>query len=70
MDAIQAERRARRGWRLREVATAYGIGLRTVERAVASGALVAHRCGKVVLVFDADLKSWERSFVQVKGGAA
>lgn len=47
-----------------------GVGLRTVERAVASGALVAHRCGKVVLVFEADLLAWEQSFVQVKGGAA
>lgn len=47
-----------------------GVSLSTVERAVAAGRLVAHRCGKVVLVFEADLIAWEQTFIQVKGGAA
>ncbi|WP_283615073.1 helix-turn-helix domain-containing protein, partial [Mycolicibacterium poriferae] len=60
----------RRGYRLREIAGAYGIGLRTVQRAVADGELVAHRCGKVVLVTPADLAAWESTFQRVGGGAA
>lgn len=69
MEANQTERR-RRAYRLREVAAMEGVSLRTVERAVASGALVARRCGKVVLVFEADLRAWEQSFAQVKSGVA
>lgn len=67
MDGIRA---TRRGYRLREVAAMEGMGLRTVERAVADGRLAAHKCGKVVIVFEADLAAWEATFVQVKGGAA
>lgn len=59
----------RKGYRLREIAEMYGMGLRTVERMVANGELVAHRCGKVVLVRAADLAEWEKGFEKV-GGAA
>lgn len=53
------------GYRLSEVAQMSGLGLRTVQRKVAEGDLVAHRCGKVVIVFPADLDAWLATFETV-----
>ncbi len=47
-----------------------GIGLRTVQRRVAEGALVAHRTGAIVVVFQEDLDEWLTSFERVKPTAA
>lgn len=53
------------GYRLNEVAEMSGLGLRTVQRRVAEGDLIAHRCGKVVLVFPDDLDAWLEAFETV-----
>ncbi|WP_207544434.1 helix-turn-helix domain-containing protein [Mycolicibacterium fortuitum] len=53
-------------YRLSEVACMSGIGLRTVQRRVAEGALVAHRTGAIVVVFQEDLDEWLNGFERVK----
>jgi len=53
------------GYRLSEVAAMSGLGLRTVQRRVADGDLVAHRCGKAVIVFPEDLTAWLATFETV-----
>ncbi|MBN7371110.1 helix-turn-helix domain-containing protein [Mycobacteroides abscessus] len=47
-----------------------GIGLRTVQRRVAEGQLVAHRTGSIVVVFQEDLDEWLSGFERVKPAAA
>lgn len=56
----------RLGYRLSEVSDLSGIGLRTIQRRVAEGDLVAHRCGGIILVFEDDLTAWLNSFERVK----
>lgn len=58
------------GYRLSELSAMTGMGLRTIQRRVAEGELVAHRCGKVVVVFQEDLDSWLATFERVGGDAA
>lgn len=58
------------GYRLSEVSAMTGMGLRTIQRRVAEGELVAHRCGGVVLVFQEDLDNWLATFERVGGDAA
>lgn len=58
------------GYRLSELSAMTGMGLRTIQRRVAEGELVAHRCGGVVLVFQEDLDSWLATFERVGGDAA
>ncbi len=58
------------GYRLSEVAEMSGLGLRTVQRRVAEGDLIAHRCGKAVLVFPDDLTAWLNTFETVVPGGA
>lgn len=60
----------RLGYRLSEVSDLSGIGLRTIQRRVAEGDLVAHRTGSIVVVFEDDLTAWLNSFEQVKPTAA
>lgn len=60
----------RLGYRLSEVSGMSGIGLRTIQRRVAEGDLVAHRCGGIILVFEDDLNDWLSSFERVKPTAA
>ncbi len=57
-------------YRLNEVARMSGIGLRTVQRRVAEGQLVAHRTGSIVVVFQEDLDEWLSGFERVKPAAA
>ncbi|OCB56201.1 hypothetical protein A5722_15045 [Mycobacterium vulneris] len=56
----------RLGYRLSEVSDLSGIGLRTIQRRVAEGDLVAHRTGSIVVVFENDLNDWLSSFERVK----
>lgn len=58
------------GYRLTEVSSMTGMGLRTIQRRVAEGELVAHRCGSVVLVFQEDLDNWLSTFERIGGDAA
>lgn len=60
----------RLGYRLSEVSDLSGIGLRTIQRRVAEGSLVAHRCGGIILVFEEDLTAWLSSFERVKPTAS
>ncbi|PVA67800.1 DNA-binding protein [Mycobacteroides abscessus] len=62
--------RSRVSYRLSEVACMSGIGLRTVQRRVAEGQLVAHRTGSIVVVFQEDLDEWLSGFERVKPAAA
>ncbi|WP_062894964.1 helix-turn-helix domain-containing protein [Mycobacterium avium] len=57
------------GYRLGEVSDATGLGLRTVQRKVANGEIVAHRCGKVVLVYEEDLRAFLDSLPTVRPAA-
>lgn len=59
----------RRGYRIAEVAEMLGVDAKTVRRAIESGALEAHRCGAVVLIYPTDLDAWIAGFERV-GGAA
>ncbi|GAA4403518.1 helix-turn-helix domain-containing protein [Tsukamurella soli] len=63
-----ADRRV--GYRAREVAAMSGVGLRTVQRKIADGTLVAHRCGAAVLVYPEDLREWLDGLPRVGGGDA
>ncbi|OBB53122.1 helix-turn-helix domain-containing protein [Mycolicibacterium fortuitum] len=58
------------GYRPREVAAATGISLRTIQRRIAEGELVAHRCGGVVLVYPRDLQAWLDAMPTVVDGSA
>ncbi|MBE5451244.1 DNA binding domain-containing protein [Mycobacteroides abscessus subsp. abscessus] len=58
------------GYRPSEVASATGISLRTIQRRIADGTLVAHRCGGVVLVYPEDLDAWLGSLPRVVTGDA
>lgn len=60
----------RLGYRPRDVVEATGISLRTVQRKIASGELVAHRCGGVVLVYPEDLQAWLDAMPTVVDGSA
>lgn len=60
----------RMGYRASEVAEVTGISLRTIQRRIADGTLVAHRCGGVVLVYPQDLQAWLDSMPTVVDGAA
>lgn len=57
----------RRGYRVSEVAEMLGIDPKTVRRAIDSDALIAHRCGSVVLIFPADLDAWISNFERTGG---
>lgn len=58
------------GYRPREVVEATGFSLRTVQRKIASGELVAHRCGSAVIVYPEDLEAWLGSLPRVATGSA
>lgn len=60
----------RMGYRASEVAEVTGISLRTIQRRIADGTLVAHRCGGVVLVYPEDLDAWLGSLPTVVDRAA
>lgn len=60
----------RLGYRPRDVVEATGISLRTIQRRIADGTLVAHRCGGVVLVYPEDLDAWLGSLPRVVTGDA
>ncbi|MGV0675722.1 helix-turn-helix domain-containing protein [Mycolicibacterium fortuitum] len=62
--------RDRVSYRLNEVSGRTGIGLRTIQRRVAEGDLVAHRTGSIVVVFEDDLNDWLSSFERVKPATA
>lgn len=60
-----------RGLSRREVAEQVGVSERTVRYAVARGDLVAHRCGRRVIVWERDLERWLSTWERVRvGGAA
>lgn len=58
------------GYRPREVVEATGFSLRTVQRKISSGELVAHRCGSAVVVYPEDLDAWLGSLPRVVTGSA
>ncbi|WP_237155713.1 helix-turn-helix domain-containing protein [Mycobacteroides abscessus] len=58
------------GYRPREVVEATGFSLRTVQRKISSGELVAHRCGSAVIVYPEDLDAWLNSLPRVVTGSA
>lgn len=60
----------RLGYRPRDVVEATGFSLRTVQRKIASGELVAHRCGSAVIVYPEDLEAWLGSLPTVVDRAA
>ncbi|QQG95888.1 helix-turn-helix domain-containing protein [Mycobacteroides chelonae] len=60
----------RLGYRPRDVVEATGFSLRTVQRKIASGELVAHRCGSAVIVYPEDLEAWLNSLPRVTAGSA
>ncbi|GAB19439.1 hypothetical protein GOEFS_086_00080 [Gordonia effusa NBRC 100432] len=58
------------GYRPAEIAAGTGFSLRTIQRKIADGELVAHRCGKAILVYPQDLDAWLDSLPTVVDGAA
>lgn len=66
----QANLLRRLGYRPSEIATSTGFSLRTIQRKVASGELVAHRCGSAVIVYPEDLDAWLNSLPRVATGSA
>lgn len=53
-----------------EAARVAGLSPRTIRSAAAAGELVARRCGRRVLISEADLEAWLDGMPQVAGDAA
>lgn len=66
----QANLLRKMGYRPNEIAASTGFSLRTIQRKIADGELVAHRCGKAVLVYPEDLQRWLDSLPLVVDGDA
>lgn len=58
------------GYRPSEVASATGFSLRTVQRRIADGELIAHRSGAAIIVYPEDLDAWLNSLPRVVTGSA